>query len=88
MRESATSARSPRRPRHPRPRREKPTSKEGGAVANGEDKSEEQLDPETKKVKEWRHKVQKVFSARRGTINADDMPGADAAFKVIEEYEA
>lgn len=66
---------------------EKPSSK-GAAATNGEnDKSEESLDPETKKVKEWRHKVQKVFLGKDGTINAEDMPSADATFKVVEEYE-
>ncbi len=69
---------------------EKPNSSKGGAAAatnGGEDKSEESLDPETKKVKEWRHKVQKAFLGKDGTINADEMPSADASFKTIEEYD-
>lgn len=66
---------------------EKPTSK-GAAATNGDDKSEESLDPETKKVKDWRHKVQKVFLTKDGTINAEEMPQADSTFKVIEEYDA
>lgn len=65
---------------------EKPNSK----VTNGgsaEDKSEEHLDPETKKVKEWRHKVQKVFLGKDGTINPEEMPAADSTFKTVEEYD-
>lgn len=69
-----------------KPKAEKPSSKVG-AGTNGEDKSEELLDPETKKVKEWRHKVQKAFLAKDSTIHADDMPAADATFKVIEEFD-
>ncbi|SNX84721.1 uncharacterized protein MEPE_03430 [Melanopsichium pennsylvanicum] len=67
---------------------EKPTSKSGSGVAiNGEDKSEEHLDPETKKVKEWRHKVQKTFLGKDATINPEDMPSADATFRMVEEYD-
>lgn len=55
--------------------------------AAAEEKPEEHLDPETKKVKEWRHKVQKTFLGKEGKINADDMPSADATFKVVEEYD-
>ncbi|EST08478.1 PWWP domain protein [Kalmanozyma brasiliensis GHG001] len=70
-----------------KPKSEKPASKAAAAAAaNGDDK-EEHLDPETKKVKEWRHKVQKVFLGKEGTIHADDMPGADATFKTVEEYD-
>lgn len=87
VRESADKRKKSKASEASKSKPEKPTSKAGGAVANGEDKSEEHLDPETKKVKEWRHKVQKVFLGKEGTINADDMPGADAAFKVIEEYD-
>lgn len=88
VRESADKRKKTKASEAAKTKPEKPSSKGAVATTNGgEDKSEESLDPETRKVKEWRHKVQKVFLGRDGTINAEDMPSADATFKVIEEYD-
>lgn len=86
VRESADKRKKTKASEAAKSKPEKPVSKAVSAT-NGEDKSEESLDPETKKVKEWRHKVQKVFLGRDGTINAEDMPSADATFSTIEEYD-
>ncbi|KAJ9475129.1 ISWI one complex protein 4 [Pseudozyma hubeiensis] len=86
IRESADKRKKSKASEAAKTKPEKPASK-AGAAANGEDKSDESLDPETKKVKEWRHKVQKVFLGRDGTISAEDMPSADATFKTVEEYD-
>ncbi|CBQ72385.1 conserved hypothetical protein [Sporisorium reilianum SRZ2] len=88
VRESADKRKKTKASEAAKVKPEKPSSKgAAAAAANGEDKSDESLDPETKKVKEWRHKVQKVFLGRDGVINAEDMPSADATFKVVEEFD-
>lgn len=69
-----------------KPKADKPISHNKGTT-NGDAQSKESLDPETKKVKEWRHKVQKVFLGKDATINPEDMPSADATFKTVEEYD-
>ena len=88
IRESADKRKKSKAAEAAKTKPEKPTSKSATAATNGgEDKSEEILDPETKKVKEWRHKVQKAFLGKDNTINPEDMPSADATFKVVEEYD-
>ncbi|SAM81729.1 uncharacterized protein UBRO_03144 [Ustilago bromivora] len=85
IRESADKRKKSKAAEAAKTKVEKPNSK--GAAANGEDKSEESLDPETRQVKEWRHKVQKTFLGKDGKINPEDMEAADATFKTVEEYD-
>ncbi|SPO26252.1 uncharacterized protein UTRI_02528 [Ustilago trichophora] len=86
IRESADKRKKSKAAEAAKVKPEKPNSKatNGGSA---EDKSEEHLDPETKRVKEWRHKVQKVFLGKDGTINPEEMPAADSTFKTVEEYD-
>lgn len=48
---------------------------------------EEELDPQTKKVREWRHKLQRAFLAKDGVIRAEDMDAQDATLKIVEAYD-
>lgn len=82
VRESADKRKKSKAAEAAKTKTEKPNSK---GATNGD--SEELLDPETKKVKEWRHKVQKVFLGKAETINPEEMPAADATFKTVEEYD-
>ncbi|WFD22170.1 hypothetical protein MEQU1_000832 [Malassezia equina] len=49
--------------------------------------AEEELDPATRKVREWRHKLQRVFLSKGGVIVASEMDAQDATFKIVEAYE-
>ncbi|WFD26442.1 hypothetical protein MNAN1_001425 [Malassezia nana] len=48
--------------------------------------TEEDLDPATRKVREWRHKLQRAFLSKGGVIVASDMDAQDATFKTVEAY--
>ncbi|PWZ02145.1 hypothetical protein BCV70DRAFT_57851 [Testicularia cyperi] len=65
---------------------EKPSSK---AAANGDDSmaQDEALDPETRKVKDWRMKLQKAFLPKDGVIKAEEMPALDSILKTVEDYQ-
>lgn len=43
-------------------------------------------DPEAKKVKDWRHKLQKAFLSK-SLPSAEEMDSYDELFKTIEAYE-
>lgn len=49
--------------------------------------TEEELDPATRKVREWRHKLQRAFLSKGGVIVASEMDAQDATFKMVEAYE-
>lgn len=53
------------------------------ADAEGND---EEMDPETKKVKGWRHTLQRGFLPKDGHINASEMEQHDKTFKQVEAY--
>lgn len=61
-----------------------PAGKEGDADAEHE--AEEELDPATRRVREWRHKLQRAFLSKGGVIVASDMDAQDATFKTVEAY--
>ncbi|KAF7322183.1 PWWP domain-containing protein [Mycena kentingensis (nom. inval.)] len=45
-------------------------------------------DPEALKVREWRHKLQKLFlNSTKSMPKDDEMPGVDELFTTIEQYE-
>ena len=44
------------------------------------------VDPETKKVRGWRHSLQRSFLSKDGTINPDDMDHMNKTLKLVEEY--
>ncbi|WFD44868.1 hypothetical protein MPSI1_003539 [Malassezia psittaci] len=50
------------------------------------EETEEPLDPATKKVREWRHKLQRAFLSKDGVIKAEDMDAQNSTFQVLEEY--
>lgn len=45
------------------------------------------VDPATKRVREWRHKLQRFFLSKDGVMDAADMENQDATFKTVESYE-
>ncbi|WFD18587.1 hypothetical protein MCAP1_000791 [Malassezia caprae] len=49
--------------------------------------TEEQLDAATRKVREWRHRLQRAFLSKEGTIYASDMDAQDAIFTTVEAYD-
>ena len=51
------------------------------------EEAEEELDPQTRKVREWRHKLQRAFLAKDGVIRAEDMDAQDATLKIVEAYD-
>ncbi|TFK97410.1 hypothetical protein BDV98DRAFT_262336 [Pterulicium gracile] len=51
---------------------------------NGAGKSK--ADPEAQKVREWRHKLQKMFLGKTPAKD-EDMPSADALLKTVEDYD-
>ncbi|WFD00808.1 hypothetical protein MYAM1_003560 [Malassezia yamatoensis] len=51
------------------------------------EETEEPLDPATKKVREWRHKLQRAFLSKDGVIKAEDMDAQNSTFQVLEEYQ-
>jgi len=65
-------------------------STKGAREAKGEDDDVEdaalQADPEAKKVRDWRHKLQKAFLSKAGAI-VSEMPAADQVFKAAEDYQ-
>lgn len=44
------------------------------------------VDPETKKVRGWRHSLQRSFLTKTGAINANDMESMNKTLKMVEEY--
>lgn len=48
--------------------------------------TEEELDPATRKVREWRHRLQRAFLKKDGVIYASDMDAQDAVFTAVEAY--
>ncbi|KAF8552778.1 kinase-like protein [Imleria badia] len=46
-----------------------------------------EADPEARKVRVWRHRVQKAFFSSRGTPSDEDIPAMDQLFTRIERYE-
>ncbi|KAF9263822.1 hypothetical protein L218DRAFT_310294 [Marasmius fiardii PR-910] len=44
-------------------------------------------DPEAKKVRDWRHRVQKAFLSPNRAIRESDMPAMDQLFTTIEHYD-
>ncbi|KIJ68081.1 hypothetical protein HYDPIDRAFT_107720 [Hydnomerulius pinastri MD-312] len=44
-------------------------------------------DPEARKVRDWRHKLQKALLGSKGLPSNDDMPGLDTLFTTVENYE-
>ncbi|KAL4402852.1 hypothetical protein ACI68E_000626 [Malassezia pachydermatis] len=54
--------------------------------AEKEREPDEELDPATRKVREWRYKLQRAFLNKGGVIVASDMDAQDATFKTVEAY--
>ncbi|WFD36476.1 hypothetical protein MCUN1_003355 [Malassezia cuniculi] len=46
-----------------------------------------ELDPATKRVREWRHKLQRAFLNKEGVIVASELETHDATFKTVEAYD-
>ncbi|KAF9050609.1 hypothetical protein BJ165DRAFT_1525828 [Panaeolus papilionaceus] len=44
-------------------------------------------DPQSLKVRDWRHKLQKTFLSNKGTPKAEAMPEIDELFKTVEGYD-
>ncbi|KAG6335689.1 hypothetical protein ID866_3395 [Astraeus odoratus] len=44
-------------------------------------------DPEARKVREWRHKLQKALLGSKGLPSPDEMPALDQLFSTVEKYE-
>lgn len=44
-------------------------------------------DPEARKVREWRHRLQKALLGSKGLPSPDEMPGLDQLFTTVEKYE-
>ncbi|KIM69674.1 hypothetical protein SCLCIDRAFT_1208172 [Scleroderma citrinum Foug A] len=44
-------------------------------------------DPEARKVREWRHKLQKALLGSKGLPSPDEMPALDQLFATVEKYE-
>lgn len=62
-----------------------PRKSVGTEEADGEDG--EHLDPETKKVRSWRHSLQRGFLSKDRSINPDDMDGLNKTMELVEEYD-
>jgi len=45
-------------------------------------------DPQANQVREWRHRLQKVFLSNKGLPKSELMPEIDGLFTTIEEYES
>ena len=56
------------------------------AHSGKEHDASEELDPATRKVREWRHRLQRAFLNKGGVIVARDMDAQDATFKTVEAY--
>ena len=56
------------------------------AHSGKEHDASEELDPATRKVREWRHRLQRAFLSKGGVIVARDMDAQDATFKTVEAY--
>ncbi|KAG9316800.1 hypothetical protein JVU11DRAFT_2865 [Chiua virens] len=46
-----------------------------------------EADPEARKVREWRHKLQKALLGSKGAPSDEDMPALDHLFSTVEQYE-
>lgn len=57
----------------------------GTEEAEGDDG--ENLDPETKKVRSWRHSLQRGFLSKDRSINPDDMGHLNKTMELVEEYD-
>lgn len=87
VRESATKS---KKPKVAEAAKSKSTDKANTSVdANGDvTAADETLDPETRKVKDWRMKLQKAFLPKSEQIREADMPQLDSVFKTVEEFDA
>ena len=75
-------------PRAKRARTDEPAEEpEAAATTTAVREQEEELDPATRKVREWRHKLQRAFLSKAGVIVAEDMDAQDATFKTVEAYQ-
>ncbi|KAF9241853.1 hypothetical protein BU15DRAFT_44615 [Melanogaster broomeanus] len=45
------------------------------------------LDPEARKVREWRHRLQKALLGSKGLPSSEEMPALDQLFTTVEQYE-
>lgn len=80
-RRSAQAARKP-----PAAKKAKAEPKAEEPEAQKPDEQEEELDPATKRVREWRHKLQRAFLNKEGVIAAGDMDTQHATFQTVEAY--
>lgn len=87
VRESATKS---KKSKAAEAAKSKPTSKGNTSLdANGDvTATDESLDPETRKVKDWRMKLQKGFLPKNEQIKEADMAQLDEVFKTVEEFDA
>jgi len=46
-----------------------------------------EADPEARKVREWRHRLQKALLGSKGAPSDEDMPALDQLFTTVEHYE-
>ena len=85
----ATKRRSSRAtPTAKRARTDEPAEEpEAAATTAAVREQDEELDPATRKVREWRHKLQRAFLSKAGVIVAEDMDAQDATFKTVEAYQ-
>lgn len=68
-------------------RRQSPPPAKKAKKGKEEEEDPELLnDPEAQKVREWRHKLQKMFLGKTPAKD-EDMPSADALLKTVEDYD-
>ncbi|UZJ53786.1 hypothetical protein CBS101457_003106 [Exobasidium rhododendri] len=68
----------------------KPASASASRKSEGADEGEgeeAELDPETKKVRGWRHSLQRGFLGKEGSINPNGLDELDKTMKQVEGYE-
>ncbi|WFD07277.1 hypothetical protein MVES1_002637 [Malassezia vespertilionis] len=75
----------PARKSEPKKQRVESEAKLDEAPATREE-TEDEMDPQTRKVREWRHKLQRAFLNKDGVIVAEDMKNQDETFKIVEAY--
>jgi hypothetical protein len=46
-----------------------------------------EADPEARKVREWRHRLQKALLGSKGLPSSEEMPALDQLFTTVEQYE-
>lgn len=84
---NATARAPPKRAQPSPPARKKRKAEPAPEAPEEQEETEPVLDPQTKKVREWRHKLQRAFLPKDGTVREEDMEAQDATLKLVEAYE-